>query len=154
MDAPIDMSALDQLRDVILPSDPGFWPPAIGWWILLALIVVAPLAFIYCRRLFQSYQVQQHAKKDISGLAGLEATQVAVRLSIHMRKMAITRFPNESVAGLTDERWLEFLDRSGDTDQFTCGPGRLLITAPYERHGASDTDSLLEVCMNWVKHTR
>ena len=39
------------------------------------------------------------------------------------------------MAGLTGERWLEFLDKSGDTDQFTCGPGRLLITAPYERHG-------------------
>ena len=37
---------LSQLRDIHLPEAVTFWPPAIGWWLLLALILIG-LGFIY-----------------------------------------------------------------------------------------------------------
>ena len=35
---------LAQLRDIHLPGPVESWPPAIGWWILLAIILLLVLA--------------------------------------------------------------------------------------------------------------
>ena len=149
---PVDLSLLDQLRDVIPPPEPGFWPPAIGWWTIAILLVAISVGFIYLLKMVKARHARQHLTRDISNAATLESGQVAVRLSILMRKVAMTRFPQSSVAGLTGEEWLEFLDQSGETDQFTRGPGRLLTTAPYDRHGETDVEALVRVCMSWVRH--
>ena len=149
---PVDLSLLDQLRDVIPPPEPGFWPPAIGWWTIAILLVAISVGFIYLLKMVKARHARQHLTRDISNAATLESGQVAVRLSILMRKVAMTRFPQSSVAGLTGEEWLEFLDQSGETDQFTRGPGRLLTTAPYDRHSVTDVEALVRVCMSWVRH--
>lgn len=149
---PVDTSLLEQLRDIIPPPEPGFWPPAVGWWVLVILMALLPLGFRYLLNLMRERHARQHITRDISQVVTLQPEQAAVRLSILMRKVAISRFPHSSVAGLTGEDWLKFLDSSGETDQFTQGPGRLLITAPYERRHVCDVDSLTQVCMKWVKH--
>ena len=149
---PVDLSLLDQLRDVIPPPEPGFWPPAIGWWTIAILLVAISVGFKYLLNMAKARHARQHLTRDISNAATLESGQVAVRLSILMRKVAMTRFPQSSVAGLTGEEWLEFLDQSGETDQFTRGPGRLLTTAPYDRHSVTDVEALVRVCMSWVRH--
>ena len=41
----MDESLLQQLRDIHLPAAPGWWPPAIGWW-LLAMVVAGVLAWM------------------------------------------------------------------------------------------------------------
>ncbi len=147
---PVDTSLLDQLRDIIPPPDPGIWPPAIGWWLLAIMMVLLPLGFRYLLNLMRQRHARQNITRDISQAATLQPEQAAIRLSILMRTVAMSRFPHSSVAGLTGEDWLNFLDSSGETDQFTQGPGRLLITAPYERHPACDIQSLTQVCMKWV----
>ena len=149
---PVDMSLLDQLRDVIPPPDPGFWPPAAGWWALAILMVGSLLGLRYLLNLLRIRYARQYITRGISQVATLQPDQAVIRLSILMRKVAMTRFPGSSVAGLTGEEWLEFLDFSGETDQFTQGPGRSLISAPYDRHHVCDVDSLVQVCMKWVKH--
>ena len=149
---PVDLSLLDQLRDVIPPPEPGFWPPAIGWWTIAILLVAISVGFMYLLNMAKARYARQHLTRDISNAATLESGQVAVRLSILMRKVAMKRFPQSSVAGLTGEEWLEFLDQSGETDQFTRGPGRLLTTAPYDRHSVTDVEALVRVCMSWVRH--
>ncbi len=149
---PVDTSLLEQLRDIIPPPEPGFWPPAVGWWILVILMALLPLGFRYLFNLMRERHARQHITRDISKVMTLQSEQAAIRLSILMRKVAMNRFPHSSVAGLTGDDWLQFLDSSGETDQFTRGPGRLLITAPYERHHVCDVDSLAQVCMKWVKH--
>ncbi|MDE0308748.1 MAG: DUF4381 domain-containing protein [Acidiferrobacterales bacterium] len=149
---PVDTSLLDQLRDVIPPPDPGLWPPAIGWWVLAILLILLPFGIRYLLSLIRENRARQHIARDISQAVALKPDQAAIRLSILMRRVAMSKFPNASVAGLTGEQWLEFLDSSGETDQFTQGPGRLLITAPYERHRVADVDPLTHVCMKWVTH--
>lgn len=52
------------------------------------------------------------------------------------------------VAGLTGQRWLEWLDQGLDGRPFSAGPGRPLAELPYRRPaaeaGAVDADALLE----------
>ncbi len=149
---PTDLELLDQLRDIIPPADPGIWPPAIGWWVLAILIAVLPFGVWAIVEYVKTRVVRHSLVRQISAVAGLQPHPAAVRLSMLMRKIAVSRYRVSAVAGLTGEAWLEFLDSTGRTDQFTRGPGRLLITAPYDRHRTADIDSLIEVCLNWVRH--
>lgn len=148
---PVDLSLLDQLRDVIAPPDPGIWPPAIGWWICASLLITALVGFRHLKKMVRVRHARRNVARDISQAATLGSDQVAARLSILMRKVAVAQFPRSSVAGLAGEEWLEFLDLSGETDQFTRGPGRLLTTAPYDRSSVSEADALVQVCISWVR---
>ncbi len=91
--------------------------------------------------------------EQIDALADLQPEQAVSELSVLMRRIAITRYSRVAVASLSDEAWLQFLDDSGDTNQFTEGPGRVLASAPYSGRQPGRLEPLFEVCRNWVKTT-
>lgn len=45
---------LQQLRDVHLPPDPSWWPPAFGWWLFALLLLLAVIWA--CRQLIDHYK--------------------------------------------------------------------------------------------------
>jgi len=142
---PID--PLAQLRDVIAPAVPGFWPPALGWWLLLALLCAMLLIVGFLYRRFK----RRSPLDELNAVIALPPPQAVVELSILMRRIAITRFSRPVVASLCDEDWLVFLDQSGHTNQFTCGPGRILVSAPYCAIPPEQLQPLFEVCRNWTQ---
>ena len=148
---PTDIDLLQDLRDVIPPLEPGFWPPAIGWWLVAILILILIAAIIYSIKLAIVRYSRHSIVQQIDKIAGLQPPQAIAELSILMRRVAITRYPRSAVAGLTGQAWLEFLDQSGNTNQFTQGVGRMLTIAPYSANKQFDLDSLREVCREWVK---
>ncbi len=148
---PTDIDLLQNLRDVIPPPVPGFWPPAIGWWLATILILILIAAIIYSIKLTIARYSRNSIVQQIDEIAGLQPRQAIVELSTLMRRVAITRYPRSAVAGLTGQAWLEFLDQSGNTDQFTQGVGRMLAIAPYSANKQYDLDSLREICREWVK---
>lgn len=141
---------LAQLRDVILPPDPLIWPPAIGWWLLLIGSVSALVGAAYLVRLAYWRVHRKSLVKQVDALILLQPHQAVVELSVLMRRIAITRFSRKTVAGLSGDAWLEFLDDSGNTDQFTRGPGQVLVSAPYSGKAPDHISQLFDVCRNWV----
>ncbi len=148
----MELDPLSRLRDVILPADPGIWPPAIGWWLLPLFAAAAIVGIIHLMRVAYRHHRATSPIDEIDKLVHLTPQQAVVELSILMRRIAMTKFSRDRVAGLSDEAWLEFLDQSGNTDQFTRGPGRALTTWPYSAVPAADgIEPLFEVCRNWAK---
>ena len=127
---------LSELRDIHMPDAVSIWPLAPAWWWLglgvLALLVAG--YFIYKR--FSRPNVQKAALAELDYFLAETVDQDDLQkhymqLSILLRRFAISIFGNNNVAGLTGEKWLDFLDKTGDTDFFLNGPGRALITVPY-----------------------
>lgn len=146
-----DTDPLAELRDVILPPDPSFWPPAIGWWLLAASAVILAVTVLYGFRYFSARLARASVVENVSNLKKLDSKTAVVELSILLKKIAVTKFPRAQVAGLTGSRWLEFLDQSGETDQFTRGPGRILATAPYSKQIVEDLNPVFDLCEDWVR---
>lgn len=148
------MSQAEQLRDIHLPDAVSWFPPAIGWWIVLALII-GIIALIY-----KAYKKQQ-AKRAAAPVnwrptlqneliqiqqqfeSNQDPQQLAIALSQLLRKTVINENPAQAsqLAGLTGKAWLTTLDQHFDAP-FSLSASAL-IEAPYNPKVDFDADSLL-----------
>jgi hypothetical protein len=159
MNPQIDVSELG-LRDIHLPSDIGWWPPAFGWWILAALVVGAAAFLVY--RYMSRYRERAAAKairRVVTRLeAGAEPVSCVQQVSAVLRRFVISvSAPNDPVAGLTGPRWLEYLDNRWERAAFSAGPGRELIVAPYAPAGRVSAEAARDIAslsLDWVDAQR
>jgi len=125
-----------KLQDIHLPENASFWPLALGWWLLLALLVVVTVWLIVkvLKRVKQrKYRAKIFAKFDVldKKLKAKPSNAVIAEINTLLRQLAVTYYPRSKTASLTGGDWLHFLDQSGGTQGFSRGAGRILIEAPY-----------------------
>ncbi|MDH3375427.1 MAG: DUF4381 domain-containing protein [Gammaproteobacteria bacterium] len=149
-------AALADLRDIHLPAEPGWWPPAPGWWFLTAVCILAAIIVArYWRRARQRRVPRREALQQLAAIrdrwrAAPESNPVPPELSVLLRRVALSRFPRANVAALNGEQWLSFLDRTGETTEFSNGAGAMLASAPYRPDGAADVGPLLDLAHRWI----
>ncbi|MBN8728005.1 MAG: DUF4381 domain-containing protein [Xanthomonadales bacterium] len=152
------------LRDIHLPPEPAFWPPAPGWWLLAALLLGAGL--LLGRRLlrWRAQQRWRHAiEAELDGIAGaphLDPAARATALSGLLRRVA--RLIDPAAVALSGDDWLAFLDRQWpparrEAAPFLTGPARVLADLPYRPAavaGAEPVDfpTLLALAREWLHH--
>lgn len=148
---------LANLADIHIPDPVPSWPPAIGWWLLLALVVIAVIAcvmFFINRYKKQAYRREALARlNEIKQQADSQSnpTEVAMALSGLLKQVAITRFGRHQTASLAGNDWLMFLDEKGKTDAFSKGPGRILGDDIYKPDVVIDLDSLFNLSQQWIE---
>jgi hypothetical protein len=156
---PIDLSQVP-LRDIHVPGAIGWWPPAPGWWILLAVVVgLAVLAFLRHRSHFRERAALRALKRTLERLAeGAEPAHCLQQVSMIVRRFAMSVAERaDAVAGLTGERWLKYLDSRWSRGEFVSGVGRALAVAPYAPPGrvrAAEVATLGSLCVDWVAAQR
>lgn len=146
-----------QLRDIHLPAEPGFWPPAPGWWILA--VVLLALLFWVTRIGLRRYRLRRQRQRILAMLDDLQRDNNAVtpkriaQISSLLRRLALMRYPRQRVAALTGRDWLRFLDESGGNGRFSQGPGQVLASGPYQPTLSSDLDigALSTLLRDWIK---
>jgi hypothetical protein len=161
---PTDVSSLP-LRDIHLPGPIGLWPPAIGWWLLLALVLVG--VALYALRWYQSRH-RRAARRSLQRVRaaleqGAEPVVCLQDVSTVLRRFAMTTAdrraakaepaPEVDVPGLTGNRWLAYLDSRWQRDEFSQGAGRALLAAPYARPNSVDRAAALaltSLCAEWL----
>lgn len=160
MNPTIDFSQLP-LRDIHLPGAISWWPPAPGWWLLLALGFAA-LA-LYGVQYFRG----RHRRAALRGLQrvtlaleqGAEPVGCLQNVSTLLRRFAMTTAlnaaaaPERDVPGLIGDRWLDYLDSRWQRDAFARGAGRQLLAAPYARPNSIARAQALELttlCKEWL----
>lgn len=147
------------LRDIHLPDPIAWWPPALGWWLLLLGIVVVCAIVVWGYRVYQRRRLQRIAKQVLQAINEQYAQhkdpkQFIQAVSIWLRRVCISRYPRAEVAGLTGDAWLAFLDQvladSSQQETFSNGVGRALLSAPYQAQPHVDADALLQLCQHWI----
>jgi len=154
------MQATQQLplKDIHLPDAVSWWPPALGYWLLLLLIIlifstvfiifeirqrsrIKKTALTEFKKIKQSYQQNPDDKTLVNALATL------------LRRAAISSYPRTDCASLTGKAWLSWLDKQlKQTPGFSDGPGYLLLEFNYSNAShANDVQQLLSLSENWLK---
>lgn len=145
------------LRDIHLPPEPGWWPPAPGWWLIAAVLLGAGVAAYAWRRRRRAYA----AHRDVlARLAALERARpaapedVLAELSVLLRRLALTLYPRQRVAGLTGRAWLNFLGETGGGGAFAADAGHWLLDGPYRRDARparAELEALFDAARGWVR---
>lgn len=148
---------LSQLADIHLPPPVSLWPLAPGWYFLALLFIGCCLlmTYILCRY-WQRHRLRKHILQHINLLHKTyeeqpTATRIIADISILLRRAALAVFPRQQIASLQGEAWLQFLNDTGKTTEFTKPHGRLLITAAYQKEHHADLTPLFSACRHWVK---
>ncbi len=125
------------LRDIHLPEAVSWWPPAIGWWIVLGLIILAvwllPKLYRYLKfkplnkvsttayqNIINEYQQHKDNKQLVQSLSKL------------LRQISMSYQGRESSAHLTGNEWVNKLNTLTKEDYFGPDVRQLLIEAPYQ----------------------
>ena len=144
-----------ELRDIHLPADPSWWPPAPGWWILATLIIGLALWFgFWLRRRSRRRRWQRQIMSELDRIADdavlrSDTPRLIAELSQLLRRAG--RLIRADAASLRGKAWLEFLDSMLGTEEFSRGPGRALLEGPFQRESTADSDAMLELVRRWMK---
>jgi len=164
MNPTIDFSQLP-LRDIHLPGAISWWPPAPGWWLLVALGLgaLALYALHYFRGRHRRAALRTLQRVRLALEQGAEPVACLQNVSTLLRRFAMTTAahgPRESavvaepdVPGLIGEPWLRYLDSRWQREAFARGPGRRLLAAPYARPNSIPRGEALELatlCNEWL----
>lgn len=150
---------LSQIRDIQGIDDVSWWPLALGWWILAALILCFCIGLVIYRR-WRAKKATNHIEKikplftEIHTLSDYK--EKATALSEIMRYLAIHKYGRKSCAGLEGEKWLNWL-KDHDPQNFDwLEKGKALIEVPYMPNGSkivndNDFEVLIKAAERWLK---
>ncbi len=155
MAAPADLG----LRDIHLPEAVGWWPPGIGWWLILFILVTAAVLAPYAWRRYRRGRWRRQALREWGRLqqqwrSRQDTAQLAAELSVLLRRVSLVCYPRDQVAGLAGQRWLALLDQPLGGNEFQRGLGRCLQNGPYEPEPGIEGDALLALARRWLKKVR
>jgi hypothetical protein len=154
-------SLMEQLHDIEGIDAIGWWPLAIGWWIVIG-VSFAILCFCVCLfaywlayRLSWRYDAISKLHHLERTLTDASARDSLIALSEYLRRIVLRRYERNECASLTGEAWLKWLS-GHDPKKFDWETrGALLIEAPYApaNHcfGADQVRVLIEATKRWVK---
>jgi hypothetical protein len=148
----------------VVPPPMPWWPPAPGWFVVGGVLLV--LVFWGAWRAWRRWRAAAYRRTALAEWRQLKARaadprprerEIALRqLPELVKRVALAAFPREAVASLSGEAWLRFLDRTGHTDSFTHGRGRLLPELAYDprlaaRLDASTVEDLFRIVQRWIR---
>ena len=149
---------LAQLKDIHLPPPVGWWPPAPGWWLVgICLLAVVVGGGYFLWKLFRRGRYRREALLCLRHLHSTHQGQEQLFLeevSRLLRQVAICQYGRQEVALLNSSEWLKFLDRTGKTDQFSQGAGKVLGTMLYQPAVVIEADQLCRVAEAWIRRQR
>jgi len=147
------------LRDIHLPDPIAWWPPAMGWWVLLGsiLVVIALGGLVW----------QWHARHRARRAALAELTRIESNYHAHgdthrltrelsrlARRMALALDPTRAGAAATGVNWLDHLDRLHRDRTSDDLIKTALTVAPYRPIEMVDGDALLVAFRPWLASMR
>jgi Domain of unknown function (DUF4381) len=134
------------LRDIHLPPPASWWPPAPGWWVLCAIVLIGALFAFW--KLHAKWRQRRRTAAVLAELdriaAGFQRKNdhavLAAELSQYLRRLA--RLTRPAAVSLSGDDWLKHLDQHGGGG-FVDGPGRVLLDAPFRAHSNFDAAALI-----------
>ncbi|MCZ6620217.1 MAG: DUF4381 domain-containing protein [Gammaproteobacteria bacterium] len=145
----MEADPLAQLRDIHLPLDPSWWPPAPGWWLLvfgsMALVwftvrytrgwIVRRRPLKRARRLYDDLYDKLRNNALSEEVFVHESNEILKRLLIHGLRV-------DAAPAANDRRWLALLDAQYGGNEFSRGAGQALGNDRFRPQPRADIEQL------------
>ncbi len=142
------------LRDIHLPADPSWWPPAPGWWLLAVLALVALAFFVWGWR--RHRRVRSRRQQILDELDQLvrqtrdEGDQAALVRDLHQLLRRVARQHDAQAALQRGEAWRQTLARV-PVDGAALEQLLALDELIYRPSSACDDDALVAAVRQWLR---
>ena len=146
------MDNLPELRDIHLPSEGvSFFPPAKGWWIILAVTLGILLTYYLCKLIWRT-SAKIYAYRLLKDLKDKTNLDSAIKMSEILRRICIRKYP-QAVA-LSGKEWIDFIN-SKSKKKLPQQVALLLERAPYMKNDDNSFDQndvikLWHFCRLWI----
>ena len=148
---------LAQLHPLREPAAISAWPPAPGWWLLAALVLVMISVGLFLW--WRHYQRQAYRRAGLKRLQVLRAeyestgdTAAYVQaVNGLLKAIALNGFPRREVAAVNGDQWLAFLRETMDAAWDL--PAEL-ADAPYRAEPGIDMQSIHRAAAHWIQSHR
>jgi len=113
-----------QLRDIHLPADPGFWPLAPGWWILIVLFLI--VLYFVMKKINKNRQVKRTIRLLQNNLLQMREAfnqhkdkhKLAVEISDLLKRFVRHVLKDSQATALTGNDWIDYLNNKMGSDVF------------------------------------
>lgn len=143
-----------QLRDIHLPPEPSWWPPAIGWWLLAALALLAIAAVVWAwRRRRRVRQRQRRILGELDRLVRLhrqDGDRAALLGGLHQLLRRVVREHDAAAVRLRGDAWRRTLARV-PVDAATLDHLHALDQRIYQPPRGEDERELIEAARRWLR---
>lgn len=150
---------LSNLREIPLPEPVSYMPQTMGWYVLLALALLAGVLLVIRWR--RNARRNRYRTEALHMLEEIERRDRMSELPALVKRVALGFAPREKIAGLSGIPWLRFLDSTLGGDSFTAGPGRLLLAISYAPPETAERKmtpeerlALLDLVRHWIRRHR
>ncbi|MFT5084081.1 MAG: hypothetical protein ACI9Y1_002133 [Lentisphaeria bacterium] len=170
---------LAQLHEIKTPTEISWWPPAIGWWVILAIVLISTyfaasrLIRALRRKAYRKFalrtldQINQQAHTgDANALSANEKAQITVtvvkQVMTLLKQTFFTAYPysRKKIAGIQGHTWLNMLSATCNKSlHFSSLEGFIEQALYHNVYNTSFTDDeqlnhLLDSTHTWIKaHT-
>ena len=99
--------SLDRLHDIVMPAPIPWWPPAPGWYAVLAVLLMAAVWIAW--RLWQRWLADSYRRE---ALCLLSMAKDAATIAELLKRTALAIVPRQTVAAMTGHQWVDWLQAS------------------------------------------
>ncbi len=144
------------LRDIKLPPEPGFWPLAPGWWLVIVVLTVVLIWLCYRwikhlkkKRRWQEIDYQLSAI-EFSYQQQQDKTQLLTDLSVFLRRFVKFQLQQNQAVTLSGRDWIEHLNQLQEHKPFAAY-ATVLSEGVFQKNPDFDVNGLLETTRQFIK---
>jgi len=144
------------LRDLKLPPEPGFWPLAPGWWVLLGLLLLLlvwlGIKWLRHQRKKRRWQQinQQLSHIEFSFQQHKNKQQLLADVSSFLRRFVRFQLNQHHATSFAGENWIEYLNQLQGANSFEPFANSL-TQGVFQSEHEYDTEGLLSTTRSFIK---
>lgn len=143
-----DPASLANLRDIVTLPPVPWWPPAPGWWFLLA--VLGLIVLLAAVRGWRHWRANAYRRTALRALREVESLASIAEI---LKRAALMASPRTQVASLTGSTWVDWLEKTAGRP-VPPAVGQALAVGLFTETGADNVGELAVFAAEWIRgHT-
>lgn len=140
-------NSLDRMHDIVVPEPVSWWPPAVGWYVVFAVmfLIASYLAYLAWRR----WKLNAYRRE---ALRALEQATTVCAISTLLRRTALAVAPRQVIAAQLGSDWPNWL-QTRCSISMSHEVSQQLTVGPYEpTTDPALLNELKQYAAAWIKH--
>ena len=139
-----DAASLDRLHDIVTPPPIPWWPPAPGWYVVGAIVLI--LVLLLMVRSWLRWRANAYRREALHALDS--AVDVATIAAL-LRRTALAESSRSEIAALTGNAWVDWL-AARSPEPVPPAIREQLVTGSYAPGARSDLTAVRAWAAHWI----